>query len=266
MRLWRVRDTISEIRVNRSATRECVHVAHYSCVSTCTHSRKCTRRLLNKQGGKNCGAPVLCWQGEVEMTYNYPSCHVCDESVTTACLFVKHDRGRSGRRLSLRGLGVNKSGRCCTVTPADSLDDAVAVFAAISYTRKSRLESFFIARLFWWTPMQKQIWHNKTPSYLSSANFIFGKQACSGFVMTRTWFVEQMCFLATHLKTKPPWVCVAQALLLWLRVWCLVHRETAFLYVGYATGCLNNDWDSKKGSHLLLLYIWKVANVICAKI
>lgn len=145
MRLWRVRDTISEIRVNRSATRECVHVAHYSCLSTRT---QCTRRLLNKQGGKNCGAPVLCWQGEVEMTYNYPSCYVCDESVTTACLFVKHDRGRSGQRLSLRGLGVNKSGRCCTVTPADSLDDAVAVFAAISYTRKSRWESFFIARHF----------------------------------------------------------------------------------------------------------------------
>lgn len=189
---------------------------------------------------------MLCWQGEVEMTYNYPSCHVCDESVTTACLFVKHNRGRSGRRLSLRRLGVNKSGRCCTVTPADSLDDAVAVFAAISYTRKSRWESFFIARHFDGHRCKSKsdtIRHH--PICHLPILFLESKRA-----VALSWHVldllSRCVFLATRLKTKPPWVCVAQALLLWLRVWCLVHRETAFLYVGYATGCLTMTGIQKR--------------------
>lgn len=119
------------------------------CRRTRTHSRKRARRLLNKQGGKNCGAPVLRRQGEVEMTYNYPSCHVCDESVTTACSFVKHGRGRSGRRLSLRGLGVNKSGPVLRCDTSRLAGRRRCCFCGNKLHKKIPFRiSFFIARHF----------------------------------------------------------------------------------------------------------------------
>lgn len=75
---------------------------------------------------------------EVEMTHNYTACHVCHESLTTACLSVKHGRGGRGQRLSLRGSGGGggqiKAGPSCTAAPVDSLDAGVAVFEAMSCT------------------------------------------------------------------------------------------------------------------------------------
>lgn len=80
-----------------TATRERGMLSVRGC--TCTHGRR-TCRLLDKQGDKNCRRAGGV---EVEMTDNYTSFHVCDESVATACLFVKQGWWRRGCRLSLRG-------------------------------------------------------------------------------------------------------------------------------------------------------------------
>lgn len=197
------------------------------------------------------------------MTDNYTSCHVCDEAATTACLFVKHGRGRRGRRLSLRGSGrVNKSGPSCTAAPAGSLDAGVAGVQSMSCT-------FEISALLWCKSKSDMIdddlplWMRQR-SYLSSVIFCFWKVSgriyrCRAklelvlsrftidlwsdvFVFSNVWTLIQK---NTFLKPNP-WVCVVQSLLLWLRVCCFKCREKAFLYFGYVIDCLNSDWDSKK--------------------
>lgn len=205
------------------------------CRRTRTHSGKRARRLLNKQGGKNCGAPVLRRQGEVEMTHNYPSCHVCDESVTTACSFVKHGRGRSGRRLSLRGLGVNKSGPVLRCDTSRLAGRRRCCFCGNKLHKKIPFRiSFFYCSSFWWTPMQKRIRHNKTTSCLSSANFIFGKQA---------WEFTDVAFKA-RVQGKLEWLCHDRCLICWAAMFfsnTFEDQTTEFVlrrrcYYGYACG------------------------------
>lgn len=182
--------------------------------------------------------------------------------MTTACLFVKHGRGRSGRRLSLRGSGrVNKSGPSCTAAPAGSLDAGVAGF-------QSMICTFEISALLWCKSKSDMIdddlplWMRQR-SYLSSVIFCFWKVSgriyrCRAklepFCHDSRLICDRMCLFFnvwtliqknTFLKPNPC-VCVVQSLLLWLRVCCFKCREKAFLYSGYVMDCLNSDWDLKR--------------------